>query len=136
MNFGSEIVLTTFALQLLSGIIASVLTFDNFKAHFNNPKPSLTGAVVSTFNGGCFFGAMLGGWFVLFPDADRTIHTRSHRLADKLGRKRTIQVNSLVYRFTVHCVENGHRLERLLDSGVAPCSQVLTTLPHSSSVVL
>jgi len=92
LNFGSEIVLTTFALQLLSGIIASVLTFDNFKAHFNNPKPSLTGAVVSTFNGGCFFGAMLGGWFVLFPDADRTIHTRSHRLADKLGRKRTIQV--------------------------------------------
>ncbi|KAI0067207.1 general substrate transporter [Artomyces pyxidatus] len=64
---------------LFGGIIASVLTFDAFKSHFNNPSPSLTGAVVSTFNGGCFFGALAAGW-----------------LNDKLGRKRTVQVGSVI----------------------------------------
>ncbi|KAA1467691.1 general substrate transporter [Dentipellis sp. KUC8613] len=62
-----------------SGIIASVLTFDSFNDHFNNPSDSLTGAVVSTFNGGCFFGAAAGGW-----------------LNDKLGRKRSIQIGSVI----------------------------------------
>ncbi|KAI0042870.1 general substrate transporter [Auriscalpium vulgare] len=61
------------------GIIASVLTFDAFNNRFHNPSPSLTGAVVSTFNGGCFFGALAGGY-----------------LNDKIGRKRTIQVGAVI----------------------------------------
>ncbi|KAG5722291.1 hypothetical protein E4T56_gene9689, partial [Termitomyces sp. T112] len=56
-----------------SGIIASVITMDHYKAHFTN-KSTIQGAVVSTFNGGCFFGALGAGW-----------------LNDRLGRKRTIQ---------------------------------------------
>ncbi|KAH0585023.1 hypothetical protein H2248_008292 [Termitomyces sp. 'cryptogamus'] len=47
---------------------------DHYKAHFTN-KSTIQGAVVSTFNGGCFFGALGAGW-----------------LNDRLGRKRTIQI--------------------------------------------
>ncbi|TCD67159.1 hypothetical protein EIP91_000444 [Steccherinum ochraceum] len=49
-----------------SGIISSVITFDHFKEFVDNPGnyDSLSGAVVSTFTGGCFFGAALAGWQV------------------------------------------------------------------------
>ncbi|THU85524.1 sugar transporter [Dendrothele bispora CBS 962.96] len=60
-----------------SGIIASVLTMRHFINHFGN-DPSIQGAVVSTFNGGCFFGAAGAGW-----------------ANDKFGRKRTIQLGCL-----------------------------------------
>ncbi|KAI0077861.1 general substrate transporter [Panus rudis PR-1116 ss-1] len=64
-----------------SGIIASVITFDSFKSFINNPGnyDSLSGAVVSTFTGGCFFGAALAGW-----------------TNDRFGRKRSIQLGSLI----------------------------------------
>ncbi|KAF8482245.1 general substrate transporter [Gautieria morchelliformis] len=57
-----------------SGIISSILTYSTFNAHFHNPSKALTGAVVSTFTGGCFFGALGAGWG-----------------SDRFGRKRTIQ---------------------------------------------
>ncbi|CAE6399040.1 unnamed protein product [Rhizoctonia solani] len=64
-----------------SGIIGSVISpnFKKFHEFFNNPNDNILGAVVSTFAGGCFFGAMAAGW-----------------LADRIGRKRTIQAGSLV----------------------------------------
>ncbi|KAG6917522.1 hypothetical protein DXG01_002269 [Tephrocybe rancida] len=58
---------------LFGGIIASVLTMERYQAHFSSDS-SIEGAVVSTFNGGCFFGAMGAGW-----------------ANDRFGRKRTIQ---------------------------------------------
>jgi len=61
-----------------SGIIASVITMKHYNAHFTN-DPSIQGAVVSTFNGGCFFGSAAAGWF-----------------NDKWGRKRTIQIGCLL----------------------------------------
>ncbi|KAK7042917.1 hypothetical protein VNI00_008653 [Paramarasmius palmivorus] len=61
-----------------SGIIASVLEMQRFKEHFGEDA-SISGAIVSTFNGGCFFGAAAAGWF-----------------NDRFGRKRTIQIGSLV----------------------------------------
>ncbi|TDL20783.1 sugar transporter [Rickenella mellea] len=61
-----------------SGIISSVITLDKFQEFFHNPNPSLIGAVVSTFTGGCFFGAAAGGYW-----------------NDKFGRKRTIQIGCL-----------------------------------------
>lgn len=64
-----------------SGIISSVITFDHFKSFVNNPGnyDSLSGAVVSTFTGGCFFGAALAGW-----------------TNDRFGRKRSIQLGAAV----------------------------------------
>ncbi|GJE99916.1 MFS sugar transporter [Phanerochaete sordida] len=64
-----------------SGIIASVITFPAFKAFIGHPEnyDSLSGAVVSTFTGGCFFGAALAGW-----------------TNDKLGRKRSIQLGAVI----------------------------------------
>ncbi|KAG6833374.1 hypothetical protein H0H87_007991 [Tephrocybe sp. NHM501043] len=50
---------------------------DHYKAHFTSDT-SIEGAVVSTFNGGCFFGALGAGW-----------------ANDKFGRKRTIQIGCL-----------------------------------------
>ncbi|KAF8910867.1 general substrate transporter [Mucidula mucida] len=60
-----------------SGIIASVITMKYYLAKFGD-DPDIKGAVVSTFNGGCFFGAMLAGW-----------------ACDKYGRKRSIQLGAL-----------------------------------------
>ncbi|KAF8121805.1 sugar transporter [Boletus edulis] len=65
-------------LQCHSGIIASVITLDRFTSFFHNPSPAIIGAVVSTFNGGCFFGAMGAAW-----------------TNDKWGRKRTIQFGAI-----------------------------------------
>ncbi|KAJ6561696.1 general substrate transporter [Mycena capillaripes] len=64
-----------------SGVIGSVvsLQFDQFQSFFHNPGPNITGAIVSTFAGGCFFGAAAAG-----------------SLATRLGRKRTIQLGALV----------------------------------------
>ncbi|KAG6879689.1 hypothetical protein C0992_012987 [Termitomyces sp. T32_za158] len=45
---------------------------EHYKAHFTD-KSTIQGAVVSTFNGGCFFGTMGAGW-----------------LNDKLGRQELI----------------------------------------------
>ncbi|KAH7907275.1 general substrate transporter [Hygrophoropsis aurantiaca] len=53
-------------------------TLEQFTAYFNNPNNALLGAVVSTFNGGCFFGAMGAAW-----------------TNDKWGRKRSIQFGSV-----------------------------------------
>ncbi|KAI0784194.1 general substrate transporter [Abortiporus biennis] len=66
---------------LFGGIIASVITFDHFKAFVNDPGnyDSLSGAVVSTFTGGCFFGAALAGW-----------------TNDRFGRKRSIQLGATI----------------------------------------
>ncbi|KAI0707119.1 general substrate transporter [Earliella scabrosa] len=64
-----------------SGIIASVITFSAFKGFINNPGnyDSLSGAVVSTFTGGCFFGAMGAGW-----------------TNDRFGRIRTVQIGTII----------------------------------------
>ncbi|EIW84111.1 general substrate transporter [Coniophora puteana RWD-64-598 SS2] len=61
-----------------SGIIASVKAMNQFNAHFHEPSNALLGAVVSTFNGGCFFGAAGAAW-----------------TNDKWGRKRTIQFGAV-----------------------------------------
>ncbi|KAG6841474.1 hypothetical protein C0991_010662 [Blastosporella zonata] len=50
---------------------------DRYKAHFTS-STSIEGAVVSTFNGGCFFGSLGAGW-----------------ANDKFGRKRTIQIGCI-----------------------------------------
>ncbi|KAF9442102.1 general substrate transporter [Macrolepiota fuliginosa MF-IS2] len=60
-----------------SGIIASVITMKHYNARFTD-NANIQGAVVSTFNGGCFFGAAAAGW-----------------LNDRLGRKRAIQIGCL-----------------------------------------
>jgi len=69
-----------------SGIIGSVISdsYTNFHDYFNHPDPNITGAVVSVFAGGAFFGALLAG-----------------QTADRLGRKRTIQMGAIVA--TVGC---------------------------------
>ncbi|TFK45873.1 general substrate transporter [Heliocybe sulcata] len=63
---------------LFGGIISSVLTFGRFQGYFGFDEASnLAGAVVSTFTGGCFFGAMGAGW-----------------MNDRIGRKRSIQIGA------------------------------------------
>ncbi|KAI0805963.1 general substrate transporter [Irpex lacteus] len=64
-----------------SGIIASVITFPALKDFVGHPDQyaSLSGAIVSTFTGGCFFGSVLGGWS-----------------NDRIGRKRSIQLGCLI----------------------------------------
>ncbi|KAG8700513.1 hypothetical protein FRC08_004657 [Ceratobasidium sp. 394] len=61
-----------------SGVITNVLENKYFLSYFN-PTDSLTGAVVSTLAGGCFVGAACAAW-----------------LADHIGRKRTLQVGSII----------------------------------------
>ncbi|KAJ8521114.1 hypothetical protein ONZ45_g2150 [Pleurotus djamor] len=60
-----------------SGIIASVITMERYLDRFGTDE-SVRGAVVSSFNGGCFFGSAAAGW-----------------CNDKLGRKLTIQVGTV-----------------------------------------
>jgi MFS family permease len=50
-----------------------------FPYQYFNPSDALIGAVVSTLAGGCFIGAASAAW-----------------LADHIGRKRTLQVGSLI----------------------------------------
>ncbi|EKM78126.1 hypothetical protein AGABI1DRAFT_114945 [Agaricus bisporus var. burnettii JB137-S8] len=61
-----------------SGVIASVITMKHYNARFTSDA-SIQGAVVSTFNGGCFIGAAFAGWF-----------------NDKWGRKRSIQIGCVI----------------------------------------
>ncbi|ORY20790.1 general substrate transporter [Naematelia encephala] len=64
-----------------SGIISSVISanYTHFHSYFNEPKQNIIGAIVSVFAGGAFFGALLAG-----------------QTADLIGRKRTIQMGSLI----------------------------------------
>ncbi|GFZ47085.1 hypothetical protein JCM24511_04827 [Saitozyma sp. JCM 24511] len=64
-----------------SGIIGSVISksYTEFHDYFNHPNDQITGAIVSVFAGGAFFGAILAGY-----------------TADAIGRKRTIQLGSLI----------------------------------------
>ncbi|ESK89546.1 mfs sugar [Moniliophthora roreri MCA 2997] len=52
---------------------------ERFKGHFGTGSGIQGAAIVSTFNGGCFFDAAAAGWF-----------------NERFGRKRTIQIGSLV----------------------------------------
>jgi len=62
-----------------SGIISSTIALATFKEYFNNPDDSIAGAIVSSFQGGAVLGTIINMVF-----------------ADKLGRKRTILLGSLV----------------------------------------
>jgi MFS family permease len=69
-----------------SGIIGSVISpsYNRFHEYFRNGDrefvdENITGAIVSVFAGGAFFGALLAGY-----------------TANKIGRKRTIQLGSLI----------------------------------------
>ncbi|KAF8199532.1 sugar transporter [Pholiota molesta] len=64
-------------IALFSGIISSVLTMTHYIDHFGD-DPNIKGAIVSTFNGGCFIGSAAAGW-----------------ANDKYGRKRAIQIGAL-----------------------------------------
>jgi len=61
------------------GVIAEAIHSDNFVNQFN-PTPSQSGAVVSVFTGGAFFGAMFAG-----------------PAGDYLGRKKTIMLGALIF---------------------------------------
>ncbi|EJD07134.1 sugar transporter [Fomitiporia mediterranea MF3/22] len=74
----SFIAIGSFLFGYDSGIIASVITMSHFKNFFHNPASPMIGAVVSTFTGGCFFGAAASGWW-----------------NDRFGRKRTIQIGCI-----------------------------------------
>ncbi|KAL7412590.1 major facilitator superfamily domain-containing protein [Mrakia frigida] len=67
-----------------SGIIGSVISpeFIHFHNYFDQPSTKITGAIVSLFAGGAFFGAIGGGM-----------------CANTIGRKRTIQLGALVATF-------------------------------------
>ncbi|KAH8658254.1 general substrate transporter [Xylariales sp. PMI_506] len=62
-----------------SGIISSVISFDTFLTYFDNPSTTVTGGIVSSFQGGAILGTIINMFF-----------------ADKLGRKKTIVMGSLV----------------------------------------
>jgi MFS family permease len=67
------------------GVIAQVIASGAFKREFNQPGPNETGAVVSVFTGGAFFGAMFGG-----------------PIGDKLGRRLTIMIGACVSNYQYH----------------------------------
>jgi MFS family permease len=64
-----------------SGIIGSVISgsYVHFHDYFDAPSEGVIGAIVSLFAAGAFFGAIMAGW-----------------TADKFGRKRTIQIGSVI----------------------------------------
>lgn len=72
----------TFASSYDSGIITSTIALDTFKAHFNSPSDTVTGGIVSAFQGGAIAGTMFNMLF-----------------ANKLGRRWTIFIGSLVSIF-------------------------------------
>ncbi|KAJ8074284.1 hypothetical protein PM082_012594 [Marasmius tenuissimus] len=59
------------------GIIGTVLALPTFEDKFGKDA-DIQGAIVSTFNGGCFFGAAAAGWF-----------------NDRFGRKISIQIGAI-----------------------------------------
>lgn len=61
------------------GVIAEAVASENFKALFK-PTASETGAVVSVFTGGAFFGAFFAG-----------------PVGDFLGRKKTILLGAVIF---------------------------------------
>lgn len=61
------------------GVIAGAIASQNFVAVFN-PTTSESGAVVSVFTGGAFFGAFFAG-----------------PVGDWLGRKKTILIGALIF---------------------------------------
>ena len=62
-----------------SGIIGGVISFPQFIEYFNNPNSTVTGGIVSTFQGGAVLGTII-----------------NMVIADRLGRKRTIAAGSIV----------------------------------------
>ncbi|KAF2823255.1 general substrate transporter [Ophiobolus disseminans] len=62
-----------------SGIITSTIALDTFKEYFNDPSDTITGGIVSAFQGGAIAGTIFNMMF-----------------ADMLGRRRTIFVGALV----------------------------------------
>ncbi|KAF1838931.1 general substrate transporter [Decorospora gaudefroyi] len=62
------------------GVIAQVIEAPAFVADFNEPSPNATGAVVSVFTGGAFFGAAFAG-----------------PTGDWLGRRLTIMTGALIF---------------------------------------
>jgi len=79
----TEYVLTSILLGFLfgydSGIITSTISFPHFKEYFSNPDDTVTGGIVSSFQG----GAILGTIIIMFS-------------GDFLGRKRSIAFGSVV----------------------------------------
>ncbi|KAK1146762.1 hypothetical protein N8T08_002523 [Aspergillus melleus] len=62
-----------------SGIITSTISLDTFKDYFGDPSSTVTGGVVSSFQGGAIAGTMINMLF-----------------ADRLGRKYTILVGAII----------------------------------------
>lgn len=62
------------------GVIAQVIASPSFESYLGFPTKAETGAVVSVFTGGAFFGAAAGG-----------------PMGDKLGRRMTILVGAIVF---------------------------------------
>ncbi|THX77814.1 general substrate transporter [Aureobasidium pullulans] len=62
-----------------SGIIGSTIVLDTFKDYFHHPNATVTGGIVSAFQGGAMLGTIINMVF-----------------ADRLGRKRTIAAGSCV----------------------------------------
>ncbi|KAK9457547.1 general substrate transporter [Dipodascopsis uninucleata] len=62
-----------------SGIVSTTIAQSAFTSYFDPFTSSIKGAVVSTFSGGAVFGVAYAGWS-----------------ADKIGRKRTIMIASVI----------------------------------------
>jgi MFS family permease len=62
------------------GVIAQVISSPAFNSYLNEPTKAETGAVVSVFTGGAFFGAGIAG-----------------PMGDKLGRRMTILIGAIVF---------------------------------------
>ncbi|KAK7955611.1 general substrate transporter [Apiospora aurea] len=62
-----------------SGIITSTIALDTFRAYFSAPSETVTGGIVSAFQGGAILGTMFNMLF-----------------ANRLGRRKTIFVGALV----------------------------------------